>query len=278
MSISPVRAQLYSNKRKNYSGFSNSPWASDLTNRLALEAEKYGISEYPTYLQIFKTRSNTLWKHLPLVKEGVFTTKQLRDKYIERVSPKIDHTEISAREIKRIEEIFNASKKDRRNWTEVSKILFYEKKQPDAKYRPPGQLKNYWLSTDRKIMRRMSKISCPPLMVEQAPLSSPKPSPPENLGRIESILPQLNHASIELDRLFSPSQDQDLLEPVYSPLPTALPDFDELDSSRIAVSFSQPDFKSLEQIVSDFQLPNLVGLERLSSLDWTIDNEAIETL
>lgn len=138
-------------KRKVYSPLLEKPaWSEEMTARLKEEAKTYGISAYPSYIEGRAKKVRTAWSKLPLYKEGLFLCKQLREKYWESVSSKIDHSPYTPLEIEIITRYLTHTDSNNYKWGALSRILFKERDDKYALYRPENKLKNYYNAKARR--------------------------------------------------------------------------------------------------------------------------------
>ncbi len=135
---------------------SKANWTKELDTRLCREVKKAGIPPYPCYIQ---DSEQIFWTALPISKDCGFNGKQLRERYFNILSPRIDRSPLRDKEIEIINDFvsstpFNSSI----SWTKLSSLL-YKKKLSRSKYRPADDLKNFFYSKDRRILQDPEKTS-----------------------------------------------------------------------------------------------------------------------
>jgi hypothetical protein len=139
------------------------------TNRISSRAKSLQINPYPAYIH-----QCSIIPPFGEIKLGPqFTTKQIKDKFYEVLSPKANTEPLTSDEKKAIREykILYPSA----NWIDFSKHLFELENKPDGSYRPAGFLKN----NTRTIFKEES----------EPPLSAPSPKVAAKLSRKRDLDP-----------------------------------------------------------------------------------------
>ncbi len=135
------------------------------------------ISSYPSYIKDHSERPP--WRLVCLSLGNTFKTKQLRERYYEVVSDKIDKSEFTREEHEFIlSEIPKQMSPKGCNWTKISFSLFSMQANPEALYRPSGFIKNRYIhlikdSSDDAVIPKTRKRT--PELVEPGPACPPPP-------------------------------------------------------------------------------------------------------
>jgi AraC-like DNA-binding protein len=118
-------------------------WSDYLDKKLIEEIKTQGISSYPFYLR--KINGLSKWRLLSLHTEFGFSPKQLKDRFYESISDKLDKSNFSEEEDACIlEEVSKYKESSSIKWGEISVELFKRFSGPGGLYRSSLQIKNQY--------------------------------------------------------------------------------------------------------------------------------------
>ncbi len=126
-----------------------SQWSNSLDDKLLEEIDNRKISNYPLYIK--KTNEKAKWALHLLHTESNISIKQLKDRFYEVISKKLNRSEFNADEDALI--LAEAPKhfiSGRYHWGEIALLLFERLGDPEALYRSLTQIKNRYAKLTKR--------------------------------------------------------------------------------------------------------------------------------